>query len=115
MNFNGFLLFSTPVWCVGIPTGFFFSEKMTSLKIFDMYYIYFDISYPYLVKFGQYFINFSPPAAYERIPLGINRTLSHTNSCSMQKKHICSKWRTPLTLGRCGGIGDGWVGQGIGR
>ena len=45
-----------------------------------MYYMIFDIFCPYLVQFGQYFINCSPPTAYERIPLGINRTLSYGKS-----------------------------------
>ena len=56
---------------------FFDSEKITFLEIFDMYYMIFDIICLYLVKFDQYLINFSPPAAYESIPLGINRTLSY--------------------------------------
>ena len=40
----------TPVRCVGIPAGAFFSEKMTSLEISDMYFVNFDV-------FGQYLNN----------------------------------------------------------
>mgnify|MGYP001460773010 CR=1 FL=1 len=50
MDFNGFLILSTPVRCVGIPAGAFFSEKMTSLEISDMYFVKFDV-------FGQYLNN----------------------------------------------------------
>ena len=46
----GFLVLSTPVRCVGIPAGAFFSAKMTSLEIFDMYFVKFDV-------FGQYLNN----------------------------------------------------------
>ena len=38
----GFLVFSTPVRRVYIPAGAFFSEKMTSLEISDMYFVKFD-------------------------------------------------------------------------
>ena len=56
MNFNGFLILSTPVRCVGIPAGAAFSEKMTSLEIFDMYLMIFDINNQYLVRFSQYLV-----------------------------------------------------------
>ena len=54
MDVNGFLMLSTPVRCVGIPAGFFFSEKMTPLDFFDMYLMIFDINSQYLVKIHQY-------------------------------------------------------------
>ena len=37
---------------------FFFSAKMTSLEIFDMYLVICDINSQYLIKFGQYFVKF---------------------------------------------------------
>ena len=52
----GFWVLSTPVRCVGIPAGAFFSEKMTSLEIFDMYLVIFDINSQYLVGFSQYLV-----------------------------------------------------------
>ena len=42
--------------CVGIPAGAFFSEKMTSLEIFDMYLVIFDINNQYLIEFSQYLV-----------------------------------------------------------
>ena len=52
----GFLVLSTPVRCVGIPAGAFFSEKMTSLDVFNMYLVIFDRNSQYLVRFSQYFV-----------------------------------------------------------
>ena len=52
----GFLVFPTPVRCVYIPAGCFFSEKMTSLENFDMFLINFDIKSQYLIEFGQYLV-----------------------------------------------------------
>ena len=54
MDFNGFLIFSTPVRRVGVPAGAFFSEKMTSLDFFDMFLVIFDINSQYLVRFSRY-------------------------------------------------------------
>jgi len=36
-----------------VPAGFFFSEKMTSLEIFDMHFDVFDAFGQYLVKVGR--------------------------------------------------------------
>ena len=45
-----------PVRCVGIPAGAFFSEKMTSLEISDMYLVDFDIFYQYLNNIWSMFV-----------------------------------------------------------
>ena len=51
INFNGFLILSTPVRCVGVPAGLFFvSEKMTSLKFVDMYFVIFDMNNQYFIE-----------------------------------------------------------------
>ena len=52
----GFLVLSTPVRCVGIPAGAFFSGKMTSLEISDMYFVKFVVFCKYLVIFSQYLV-----------------------------------------------------------
>ena len=38
---------------VGIPAGFLFSEKITFLEIFDMYFVNLDVFSEYLIKFGR--------------------------------------------------------------
>ena len=43
---------------LAFPQGFFFSEKMTSLEIFDMYLMIFDRNSQYLVRFNQYLSKF---------------------------------------------------------
>ena len=60
----GFLVLSTPVRCVYIPAGFFFSGKMTSLEIFNMYLVIFDINNQYLVRFSQYLIRINQVADF---------------------------------------------------
>ena len=52
----GFLVLSTPVRCVGIPAGFFFSEKMTSLEIFDVCFVKFDMFAKYLNNIWSMFV-----------------------------------------------------------
>ena len=42
--------------CVGIPAGAFFSEKMTSLEISDMYLVDFDIFDQYLNNIWSMFV-----------------------------------------------------------
>ena len=42
--------------CVGIPAGAFFSEKMTSLEIFDMYFVKFDVFAQYLNDIWSMFV-----------------------------------------------------------
>ena len=42
--------------CVGIPAGAFFSEKMTSLEIFDMYFVKFDVLGKYLNNIWSMFV-----------------------------------------------------------
>ena len=56
IHFNGFLIFPTPVRCVGIPAGAFFSEKMTSLEISDMYFVKFDVFCQYLDNIWSMFV-----------------------------------------------------------